>query len=447
MSGKIRVFISSTMKDLANERDLIVQKLNIFNVFEPVNAESWLPGGGKTWERIAKEVESSHLFVLVLGESYGWIPTDGAGAKEGLSVTHMEFRKAKKSRIPILAFLKRLDYGTSKDTEDAQKRDAFRQEVSDWSKGQLISKYELARDLAEKVSDSVIMVLKESYLQERVQERIRIAAPPPPVLEPPPTPELTSFNRAIIKSLARDKAILFAGAGMSLAAGYPSQQALTKMLIAEGGLEDVLSGVPNEFTFSGVTQLIQFMYSRDMLIKLVTNAMDVVAVSVPEEAKLAVQLFDKIITTNYDCLFERAYAEHRLDFSNIKTDWLPLVDMEKKALLKLNGSIDDPKGLILTDNDLRRFWKKPPRGWPLLNELIGRNPVVIIGSSLSDPRLQELFRNRRLDTFQAFIVSPMETAFNRLMNGALGLKWIQASADAFLRELQMAVTDDQIKSR
>ena len=64
--GKLRVFISSTMKDLVNERLAIERQLRQFN-FEPVNAESWLPDGSKSWERINQELLSSHLFVLVIG--------------------------------------------------------------------------------------------------------------------------------------------------------------------------------------------------------------------------------------------------------------------------------------------------------------------------------------------------------------------------------------------
>ena len=46
MASKLRIFISSTMKDLANERDEVTRRLRSLN-FEPVNAESMLLTGGK----------------------------------------------------------------------------------------------------------------------------------------------------------------------------------------------------------------------------------------------------------------------------------------------------------------------------------------------------------------------------------------------------------------
>src|ERR687891_352999 len=73
MGTKIRVFIASTMEDLENERSEVVTRVRQLN-FEPVNAEGWLPTGSRPWDRIEKEMESCHLFVLILGNRYGWIP-------------------------------------------------------------------------------------------------------------------------------------------------------------------------------------------------------------------------------------------------------------------------------------------------------------------------------------------------------------------------------------
>ena len=54
MPGRLRVFLSSTMEDLENERDMVVAQLEQSN-FEPVNAETILPSGATSWERISDE--------------------------------------------------------------------------------------------------------------------------------------------------------------------------------------------------------------------------------------------------------------------------------------------------------------------------------------------------------------------------------------------------------
>lgn len=55
MSGPLRVFVSSTMKDLVNERDAVVTELRRLN-FEPVHAEAVLPTGAGSWEVIEDEI-------------------------------------------------------------------------------------------------------------------------------------------------------------------------------------------------------------------------------------------------------------------------------------------------------------------------------------------------------------------------------------------------------
>src|SRR5437016_8352380 len=107
MPGKLRIFISSTMEDLENERAIIVERLKAMN-FEPVNAEAILPNGATSMGRISEEIESCHVMVLLSGGRYGWIPKSGPLSKEGVSVTEGEYRAAKAIGLPILPFFKNL---------------------------------------------------------------------------------------------------------------------------------------------------------------------------------------------------------------------------------------------------------------------------------------------------------------------------------------------------
>jgi Domain of unknown function (DUF4062) len=185
MSTRLKIFVSSTMRDdLENERDLVCTRLRELN-FEPVNAESWGPDGSKTWQRIREEIQDSHLFLLLLGKRYGWIPDAGAGAAEKRSVTHMEYVEARKLDLPILPFLKVLDYDTTdRQSPEGEARDAFRKEVSDWEKGEFIGKFHLASDLAASVVRSVIMMLSDDWAKARIRERAGEAAASPAAVTP-----------------------------------------------------------------------------------------------------------------------------------------------------------------------------------------------------------------------------------------------------------------------
>jgi hypothetical protein len=81
---------------------------------------------------------------------YGWIPKTGYGAGLNKSVTHLEADLAKSEGLPILPFFKVLKYSKSTRTEDAQRRDAFRDQVGDWTAGHFRAEFKLASDLERK---------------------------------------------------------------------------------------------------------------------------------------------------------------------------------------------------------------------------------------------------------------------------------------------------------
>ena len=61
MPALLRVFISSTMKDLRNERAEVATRLRSFNL-EPICAEDLMPTGGDPWSLL--ETRSSRVTCL-----------------------------------------------------------------------------------------------------------------------------------------------------------------------------------------------------------------------------------------------------------------------------------------------------------------------------------------------------------------------------------------------
>ena len=156
-----RVFISSTIKDLANERDAARAILSDLGL-EVVNAENWLPTGRKVWDQIRHEIGSSDLFILIGGDRYGSIPRG-----QRFSVTHLEFEEAVRNGLPTLVFLKRLAYDGDRQTSEARKRDTFRKRLTDYNVGYLVAEFCLASDLATKIRRSVLDVLFDRFLSDQ----------------------------------------------------------------------------------------------------------------------------------------------------------------------------------------------------------------------------------------------------------------------------------------
>ena len=96
----MKIFLSSTFKDLATERAAVCEALTRMSA--QYSAMEYF--GSFSDEPLAKclaKVRSSDVVVLLLGSKYGFVP-DG----HDKSMTELEYREAIESKIPVLAYLK-----------------------------------------------------------------------------------------------------------------------------------------------------------------------------------------------------------------------------------------------------------------------------------------------------------------------------------------------------
>ena len=440
MGRKLRIFISSTMKDLANERDAICSRLRSFN-FEPVNAEGWSPTGSGSWARISQEIESSDVFLLLIGERYGWIPTDGPKSEFGLSVTHLEYKEACARQLPILPFLKKLSYDSDRTSEDAKKRDAFRSEVQEWSRGQFVGQFELASDLADKAGLALIELLIEGFVTRRIRERAQTVEETTRTLTehavPKERPPVT-IPAELVDAMKRREVILFAGAGISLSAGLPSAIALGQYLA--GVLKDQPEYVhgPGAATFATIATDVALFQDRQYLENQVVKILDPPFGPKPTIAHhKSVRLFDYILTTNWDNLFEIAAASEKQSFELITEEIR--TEPSGPAILKLHGSVGDPESLLLTELDVVAMDNSRPRLWRFARYLLSRSILLVVGSSLRDPSVIRLLSREHPFT-QRYFVTPNNSLMTEARLKALGFTVIVADSDDFFIKLAEQVS-------
>lgn len=111
-----RVYISSTyedMKDHRQEISALVRQLK----HEPIGMEDYTAEGSFPLEKCLRDVASCDAYVGIIGWRYGYIPDEGN--PEGLSITELEYRKAKALGKQIFIFLK------SKKNVDVDAMDSF----------------------------------------------------------------------------------------------------------------------------------------------------------------------------------------------------------------------------------------------------------------------------------------------------------------------------------
>jgi cellulose synthase operon protein C len=96
-----KVYVSSTIIDLRPERYAVLEWLRLAR---HQAVDSYQPGSDTVRESCLDDVGRCDLYVLILGHRYGFQPAeDNPG---GLSITHLEFRRAGECGIPRVALLR-----------------------------------------------------------------------------------------------------------------------------------------------------------------------------------------------------------------------------------------------------------------------------------------------------------------------------------------------------
>ena len=96
-----KVYVSSTVADLEAERRAVMEWL-VTARHQPVH--SYRPDSETVRESCLDDIDGCDLYVLILGHRYGFQPEEGNPEK--LSITHLEFRRAKQSGIPRIVLLR-----------------------------------------------------------------------------------------------------------------------------------------------------------------------------------------------------------------------------------------------------------------------------------------------------------------------------------------------------
>jgi len=417
MPNKLRAFISSTMEDLGNERRAVVAQLRSMNV-EPVHAEEISPSGGTSWETIRAEIDDCHLFVLILGDRYGWEPEDGYGGGSGLSVTHLELQAARAAGKLVLAFVKK---PSSRAAPDA-KREDLRKEISAWKDGVFRQEFEWADELAAKVGAAVTNLWTDALLKQLVRKADRAGNSPEP---------RRAMHLATSAPDSKGTKLLLAGAGMSVSAGYPTAMVLMRILVEDLWSGGVDPAQLSPYSFSELAAFYELRLGRKALERRISEALDTPQKVNPTLAhRLAVRAFKTIVTTNYDSLFEVACALEGVALRVLHPmDEVPAEPFHGLTLYKIVGSVNAPHTLVLTTGDLQNASRGA--AFEAALELFKRHDLVVIGHSLRDGNVQQLLSHRGPGN-QAIYVTPLVNPVDEIITSRFGLERVTATADTFM---------------
>lgn len=154
MEVKHQVFVSSTYRDLIEERKAVIHALLELDCI-PAGMELFPAADEDAWTLIKEVIDGCDYYVLILAGKYGSTNPDG------VSYTEMEFDYAVSTNKPIIAFLhENLDNLNTANTEKSEamqeKLNVFREKA----KGKHCKFWNTPEDLGGKVSRSLIQLKK-----------------------------------------------------------------------------------------------------------------------------------------------------------------------------------------------------------------------------------------------------------------------------------------------
>jgi hypothetical protein len=174
------------------------------------------------------------------------------------------------------------------------------------------------------------------------------------------------------------KVILWAGAGLSSDAGYPTGTDLANLMLERlgepQGADEKLPSVAERFkTEKGreaLEQLLKEIFSEGRESRI-------------HQQIAAINRFPYIITTNYDPLFEDAFGDDLLVIRNQSELSSTATAREKTILYKIHGDARQPETIVITESDYRKL-DKSSLMWEALRTRLAEYSILFVGYSLRD---------------------------------------------------------------
>lgn len=246
----------------------------------------------------------------------------------------------------------------------------------------------------------------------------------------------------IFKLIRREEVVLWAGAGLSLYAGYPAATKLTEALY--GSLtEEEKSNTSDRLLLQDLAEDVFRIKgnNRNAMIDILSKVFnDVVPLSTKYHEKIAsIPHFKTIITTNYDSLFENSYKEKGQII--VSPEEVPSISEKRTAILKIHGDLQVPDSVIITKSDYMKFFEENGKNvyWSVIEERLSTKSVVFLGYNVEDINIRFILskidkscaQNRR----EYFLVAPnlSQAKINDLTNNKI--QYIDSTAENFIEEL------------
>lgn len=197
--------------------------------------------------------------------------------------------------------------------------------------------------------------------------------------------------KLVCEAIRNGEAVLWAGAGLSAYAGYPTGRSFARMLadeLGESQSEELL-------ILLDVADRYEVKKGRDTLQARIGEVFGREPSSIETHRSLSlIKRIPCIVTTNYDRLFERAYGDDIITIASEQE--LPKTRGQgwgnrKTILYKPHGDVDHLDEIIITSKDYNRFEKdRESLIWTRIATLPAEYSMIFIGYSLDDQNTRDV---------------------------------------------------------
>ena len=203
------------------------------------------------------------------------------------------------------------------------------------------------------------------------------------------------FIRDIIKELEEENVAVFAGAGLSMPAGYVSWGELLKPIAEELGID-----IKKEYDLVSIAQYYlnengghRSELNRRLIEVFTQNT------NTTENHKILARLPIKHYwTTNYDKLIEQSIEEQskKVDVKYTKKHLSITIPKRDAIIYKMHGDISSPDDAILTKDDYESYHVKMDLYLSTLKGDLLNKTFIFLGFSFTDPNLDYILSRVRL---------------------------------------------------
>lgn len=201
-------------------------------------------------------------------------------------------------------------------------------------------------------------------------------------------PAVKRFLREYPEALSEANGAIFVGAGMSMAAGYPSWSALLRDIgdelgIASTDVHDLAALAQWSIQESGGATRVRNVIKKEIGIDY----------PIPEALQVIARLpIRNVWTTNYDRLIERAFKEisRPVDVISGAKDLALKAVPGATRIYKMHGSVDRLEDVVISTDDYELYRSRRGAFLPLLQAHLTSMSMLFVGLSFTDPNVKHV---------------------------------------------------------